>query len=62
MPLAAMPPSPEPARSDSPVLLSASGLSVVALALFLFFASLVAAALFPLQLLDPGWQLRMAGS
>jgi hypothetical protein len=44
------------------VLLSAPGLSVVALVLFVLFASLVAAALFPLQLLDPAWQLRMAGS
>jgi len=30
--------------------------------LFVLFASLVAAVLFPLQLLDPAWQLRMAGS
>jgi hypothetical protein len=37
------------------VLLSAPGLSVVALVLFVLFASLVAAALFPLQLLDPAW-------
>jgi hypothetical protein len=44
------------------VLLSAPGLSVVALVLFVLFGSLVAAALFPLQLLDPAWQLRMAGS
>ena len=57
-----MPPSPDPSRSGSPVLLSAPGLSVVALVLFVLFASLVAAALFPLQLLDPAWQLRMAGT
>jgi hypothetical protein len=44
------------------VLLSALGLGVVALVLFVLFASLVAAALFPLQLLDPAWQLRMAGA
>jgi hypothetical protein len=44
------------------VLLSAPGLSVVALVLFVLFASLVAGALFPLQLLDPGWQLRLAGT
>jgi hypothetical protein len=44
------------------VLLSAPGLSVVALVLFVLFASLVAAALFPLQLLDPAWQLRLAGT
>jgi hypothetical protein len=44
------------------VLLSAPGLSVVALVLFLLFASVVAAALFPLQLLDPAWQLRLAGT
>jgi hypothetical protein len=44
------------------VLFSAPGLSVVALVLFLLFASLVVPALFPLQLLDPAWQLRMAGS
>jgi hypothetical protein len=57
-----MPPSSESSRSGSPVLLSAPGLSVVALVLFVLFASLVAAALFPLQLLDPGWQLRLAGT
>jgi len=44
------------------VLLSAPGLGVVALVLFVLFASLVVAALFPLQLLDPAWQLRMAGA
>jgi hypothetical protein len=44
------------------VLFSAPGLSVVALVLFVLFASLVAAALFPLQLLDPAWQLRLAGT
>jgi len=38
------------------------GLSVVALVLFVLFASLVAPALFPVQLLDPTWQLRLAGS
>jgi len=57
-----MPPSPEPSRSGAPVLFSAPGLSVVALVLFVLFASLVAAALFPLQLLDPAWQLRLAGT
>jgi hypothetical protein len=35
---------------------------VVALVLFVLFASLVAPALFPLQLLDPAWQLRLAGT
>lgn len=54
--------SSEPSRSGAPVLFSAPGLSVVALVLFVLFVSLVAAALFPLQLLDPAWQLRMAGS
>jgi hypothetical protein len=44
------------------VLLSAPGLSVVALVLFVHFASLVAPVLFPLQLLDPAWQLRLAGT
>jgi hypothetical protein len=44
------------------VLLSAPGLGVVALVLFVLFASLVAPALFPLQLLDPAWQLRLAGT
>jgi hypothetical protein len=44
------------------VLFSAPGLSVVAVVLFALFASLVAAALFPLQLLDPAWQLRLAGT
>ena len=57
-----MPPSSEPSRSSSPVLVSAPGLSVVALVLFVLFGSLVAAALFPLQLLDPAWQLRLAGT
>lgn len=52
-------PSPDRSRSSSPVLASAPGLSVVALVLFLLFACLLAAALLPLQLLDPGWQLRM---
>ena len=57
-----MPPSSEPSRHASPVLLSAPGLGVVALVLFVLFASLVAAALLPLQLLDPAWQLRLAGT
>ena len=56
-----MPPSSEPSRSGSPVLIWAPGLSVVTLVLFVLFASLVAAGLFPLQLLDPAWQLRLAG-
>ena len=38
------------------------GQSVVALVLFVLFASLVTPALFPLQLLDPAWQLRLAGT
>ena len=54
-----MPPSSDSSRSGTAVLLSAPGLSVVALVLF---ASLVAAALFPLQLLDPAWQLRLAAA
>ena len=58
----AMPPSSEPSRSGAPVLLSAPGLSVVALVLFVLFVSLVAAVLFPVQLLDPAWQLRLAGT
>jgi hypothetical protein len=57
-----MPPSPDSSRSSTPVLFSAPGLSVVALVLFVLFVSLVAAALFPLQLLDPAWQLRLAGT
>ena len=55
-----MPPRSESSRSGAPVLSSAPGLSVVALVLFLLFASLVVAALFPLQPLDPAWQLRLA--
>ena len=43
-----MPPSSAPSSSGSPVLLSAPGLGVVALVLFVLFASLVAAVLFPL--------------
>ena len=57
-----MPPSSDSSRSGSPVLLSAPGLSVVALVLFVLFATLVAGALWPLQLLNPLWQLRLAGS
>ena len=57
-----MPPSSESSRYGTPVLLSAPGLSVVALVRFVLFASLVAPALFPLQLLDPAWQLRLAGA
>ena len=57
-----MPLSSDSSRSGAPVLLSAPGLGVVALVLFELFASLVAAALFPLQLLDPAWQLRLAGT
>jgi len=57
-----MPPSSESSRSGTAVLLSAPGLSVVALVLFVLFASLVTPALFPLQLLDPTWQLRLAGT
>ena len=49
-------------RSGTAVLLSAPGLSVVALVLFVLFGSLVAPALFPLQLLDPAWQFRLAGA
>ncbi|MFM1902007.1 MAG: hypothetical protein RLZZ216_2583 [Cyanobacteriota bacterium] len=44
------------------MLLSAPGLGVVALVLFVLFASLVAAALFPPQLLDPALKLRLAGT
>jgi len=56
-----MPPNSAPSRSGTPVLLSAPGLGVVALVMFVLFGSLVAPALFPLQLLDPAWQLRLAG-
>ena len=58
----AMPPSPEASRFGAPVLFSAPGLSLVALVLFVLFASLLAVALFALQLLDPAWQLRLAGT
>jgi hypothetical protein len=57
-----MPRNADSSRSGAPVLLSAPGLSVVALVLFVLFGSLVAPALFPLQLLDPAWQLRLAGA
>jgi len=57
----AIPPSYHSPRSGTP-LLSAPGLSVVALVLFVLFGSLVAPALFPLRLLDPAWQLRLAGT
>ena len=55
-------PSSDPSRSGAAVLVSAPGLSVVALVLFVLFGSLVAPALFPLQLLDPAWQVRLAGT
>ena len=57
-----MPPSSESSGSGTPVLLSAPGLSVVALVLFVLFATIVAGALWPVQLLNPLWQLRLAGS
>jgi len=57
-----MHPSSYSSRSGTPVLLSAPGLSVVALVLFVLFASSLTPALFPLQLLDPAWQLRMAST
>ena len=57
-----MPPSSESSRRGAAVLLSAPGLGVVALVLFVLFATLVAAALWPVQLLNPAWQLRLAGS
>jgi len=57
-----MPPSSDSSRSGSPVLFSAPGLSVVALVLFVLFATLVAGAVWPVQLLNPLWQLRLAGS
>jgi len=44
-----MPPSSDSSRSATAVLLSAPGLSLVALVLFVLFATLVAPALFPLQ-------------
>jgi len=40
----------------------APGLSVMALVLFVLFATLVAGAVWPVQLLNPLWQLRLAGS
>ena len=42
--------------------LSARNLSVVALVLFVLYASVVAGVFFPVQLLSPAWQLRLAGS
>ena len=44
------------------MLVSAPGLSVVELVLFVLFASLVAGALWAVQLLNPAQQLRFAGS
>jgi hypothetical protein len=57
-----MPPSSDSSRSGSLVLFSAPSLSVVALVLFVLFATLVAGAVWPVQLLNPLWQLRLAGS
>lgn len=56
-------PSSSEHSSGSPLqLLSAPGLSVVALVLFVLFATPVAGAIWPVQLLNPLWQLRLAGS
>ncbi|MCP9860404.1 MULTISPECIES: HpsJ family protein [unclassified Cyanobium] len=57
-----MPPSSDSSRSGSLVLFSSPGLSVVALVLFVLFATLVAGAVWPVQLLNPLWQLRLASS
>ncbi|MEB3354780.1 MAG: hypothetical protein VKM34_11205 [Cyanobacteriota bacterium] len=53
---------PETGRRGAPVPLSAPDLIVVALMLVMLFATLVAAALWPVELLNPLWQLPMAGS
>ena len=58
----AMRPRSESSRSGSPVLFSAPGLSEVALVLFVLFATLVVGALWPVQLLNPLWQLRLPDS
>ncbi|MCX5946801.1 MAG: hypothetical protein NTY67_00940 [Cyanobacteria bacterium] len=56
-------PSSSEHSSDSPLrLLSAPGLSVVALVLFVLFATPVTGAIWPVQLLNPLWQLRLAAS
>ena len=57
-----MPPSSERSSGSPSQLLSAPGLSVVALVLFVLFATLVAGAVWPVQLLNPLWQLRLASS
>jgi len=57
-----MPPSSERSSGSPSQLLSAPGLRVVALVLFVMFATLVAGALWKVQLLNPIWQLRLAGS
>jgi hypothetical protein len=44
------------------VIFSAPGLSEVALVLFVLFATLVVGALWPVQLLNPLWQLRLPDS
>ena len=57
-----MPPSSERSSGSPLQLLSAPRLSVVALVLFVLFTTFVAGALWPVQLLNPLWQLRLAGS
>ena len=57
-----MPPSSERSSGSPYQLLSAPGLRVGALVLFVLFAPLVAGALWKVQLLNPLWQLRLAGS
>jgi len=59
------PTSPTPSGSFSslqPMRLISRSLGVVALVLFALFASIVAGALVPLQLLAPSWQLRLAAA
>lgn len=53
---------PDPLEGPAPGFLSSRGLGVVALVLFVVFATAVLGVAFPFLPLDPGWQLRMAGA
>jgi putative oxidoreductase len=52
----------EPSGSLDPVPLPTRSLGVVALVLFVLFATVVAGALWPIQLLDPLWQLKLSSA
>ena len=55
--------APEPMLEDlGPLLLPTRSLGVVALVLFVLFAAVLAGALWPIQPLDPLWQLKLSAA